>query len=194
MSRSSKLAYLLSLNAILASAIVVLVTVLLTNGSSGGERLASCDDDGLVTRQGVVPLNGSMGTIREAEAYICHDIVYPRETADWKIEHISATRSGPAAYVGRGNGFASVTLDYVLPGSTNADFRVEVSPFEIAPIMFGVVDKVEIMGAEANVIQGNDPSLVIVQWEADDYSFYAEATLAGGFDLPQLFAILNSIR
>jgi len=194
MSRRSKLVYLLSINAILASAFAALVTVLLTGGSGASQRLVNCDDEGSATRQGFVPLNEGLDTIREAEAYICHDIVYPRETAGWKIEHISASRSGPAAYVGRGNGFASVTLDYILPADNHADFRIEVSPFQIAPIEYGIVDQVEIMGAEANLIRGNDPSLVIVQWEADGYSFYVEATLAGGFDLPQLLAILNSIR
>jgi hypothetical protein len=194
MSRRSKLVYLLSLNAILASAIVALVTVLLTDGSGSSRRLANCDDDGPVTSQAFVPLNDSLETISDAEAYICHDIVYPRDTANWKMEHISASRSGPAAYVGRGLGFASVTLDYVLPRSSNADLRIEVSPFQIDPIVYGIVDQVEIMGADANVIQGNDPSVVIVQWEADGYSFYTEAHLVGEFDLPQLFAILNSIR
>jgi hypothetical protein len=192
MSRRSKLVYLLSLNAILASAIVALVTVLLTDGSGPGD-LANCGTSGEVTRESFVPLNNSLETISDAEAYICHDIVYPRDTAHWKIEHISASRSGPAAYVGRGLGFASVTLDYILPNS-RADLRIEVSPFRIDPIVYGIVDQVEVMGAEANLIQGNDPSIVIVQWEADGYSFYTEAHLDGEFDLPQLLAILNSIR
>jgi hypothetical protein len=194
MSRRSKLVYLLSLNAILASAVVALVTAVLTGDADSSGRLASCDTEGTTAREGFVPLNNSLGTIGEAEAYICHDIVYPREIADWRIEHISASRSGPAASVGSGLGFASVTLDYILPGGSHADLRIEVSPFHIDPILYGIVDEVEIMGAKANLIQGRDLALVILQWETDGYSFYTEARLAGGFDLPQLYAILNSIR
>lgn len=190
MSRRSKLVYLLSLNAILASAIVALVTLLVAS-SQPPYRASVCAPD---AGQSTLPASDALGSVAEAEAFICHDVAYPRDTGPLELEQISASRSGPAASVGRGLGFASVTLDYALPGNEGADLRIEVSPFRIDPVLYGIVDRVEIMGAEANVIQGKDPSLFIVQWEANGFSFYTEARLAASFGLPDLYTILNSIR
>jgi hypothetical protein len=192
-SRRTKLVYLASLNAILASALVALATVLLASGASP-DRASRCDPDGSITREGFVPVNNALSSIAEAEDFICHDIVYPREFAGWQLEQISASRSGPAAYVGRGLGFASVTLHYTRPPGDDPALRIEVSPFRIDPIAYGVVDQVEIMGVTANLIQGPDPDLAILQWEAEGFSFYAEAKLTDGFGLPDLYAILNSIK
>ena len=110
------------------------------------------------------------------------------------VENISASRSGPAALVGRGIGFASVTLDYTLLNEEDADMRIEVSPFVIDPVTYGIVDHVQIMDSQAKLIQGLDESHYIMQWQADGFSFYVEANLTDDFDLTQLYEILNSIR
>jgi hypothetical protein len=193
-SYRTKLIYLLSFNAILASIGVVLITLLLTSGAQINSHLAICSarDDGPAD---LTPINSSFESIDEAEVFICHKVVYPRLATGWILEHISASRAGPAAYVGRGIGFASVTLDYGRLSRSSADLRIEVSPFHIDPVSYGVVDRIDIMGAKANLIQAtNDPNLVILQWEARGFSFYVEARLQDGFELDELYAILNSIR
>jgi hypothetical protein len=173
---------------------VALVTLLLVSGDSAADRLATCAEAGAPSfSDGFMPNSTGFESIEEAEAFICHEIVYPRATGGWIIEHVSASRSRPAADIVRGIGFASVTLDYGrIQGG--ADLRIEVSPFRIDPVLYGIVDRIEIMGAQANVIQGKDPSLFIVQWEANGFSFYTEARLAASFGLPDLYTILNSIR
>lgn len=195
MKRRSAVIYLLCLNAIVASIGVVLVTLLLTAGQPAEGRLAQCDASGdpPVASGGLVPVSNALESIDEAEAFICHDIVYPREAHGWLMEQISASRSRPAADVGRGLGFASVTLDYQRLYS-DADLRIEVSPFRIDPIVYGIVGQVQIMGSQANVIQGKDPSRVYLQWEADGFSFFSEAQITDDFGLNDLYAILNSIR
>jgi len=122
MSRRSKLLYLWSFNAILASAVVALVTMLLASGGSSAGRAASCAaNDAPTTPESFIPVNNTFETIIGAETFICHQVAYPRSTPGWAMEHISASRSGPAAYVGRGLGFASVTLDYLQPNNRAAD-------------------------------------------------------------------------
>jgi hypothetical protein len=194
MSRRSKLVYLWSFNAILASAVVALVTILLAGGGAA-ERTAACGVTGeSPTQEGFLPVNSSFDSIAEAEAFICHDVVSPHSTPGWVMENISASRSGPAAYVGRGLGFASVTLDYQQLTNPDADLRIEVSPYRIDPIGNGTADQVKIMGTRANLIQGLDENHYVLQWEADGYSFYVEARLTDGFGLPELYHVLNSIR
>ena len=193
MSTRSKLIYLVSLNAILASALVALAVVLLHDGDDERELMAGCgaQDESL---ERFVPVNDSFDSVDEAEAFICHEIAYPRQAPGWMIENISASRSGPAALVGRGVGFASVTLDYMLLNRPGADLRVEVSPFRIDDVTYGIIDHVDIMDSEAKLIQGLDDNHFILQWQANGYSFYVEAHLADGFDLHDLFTVLNSIR
>jgi hypothetical protein len=195
MSRRSKLIYLWSFNAIAASTVVALVTLLLASGGSSAEPAAFCGvNNAPTTTDSYLPVNDSFETIIEAETFICHEVAYPRSTPGWAMEHISASRSGPAADVGRGLGFASVTFDYLRPDNRAADLRVEVSPYHIDPVAYGIIDQVKIMGSKANLIQGNDKSLFILQWEADGYSFYAEARVTDDFGLPDLYNVLNSIE
>jgi hypothetical protein len=194
MKRRTAVIYLLSLNAILASIGVALVTLLLVSGDSAADRLATCAEAGAPSfSDGFMPNSTGFESIEEAEAFICHEIVYPRATGGWIIEHVSASRSRPAADIVRGIGFASVTLDYGrIQGG--ADLRIEVSPFRIDPIEYGIVDRVEIMGSEAKVIQGKDPTRVYLQWEAEGYSFFSEAQITADFGLEELYAVLRSIR
>jgi hypothetical protein len=194
MRRRSRLIYLCSLNAILASAVVALVTIVLAGGGSA-QRTALCGGaDGPATRDGFIPVNDSFDSVTAAERFICHSVAYPRSTPGWDIEHIGASRSGPAAYVGRGLGFASVTLDYMQPDNPAADLRIEVSPYHIDPVSYGIVDEVEIMGSPAKLIEGVDRTHNVMQWEAEGFSFYVEARLTDGFGLPELYKVLNSIR
>ncbi len=193
MSRRSKLVYLCSLNAILASAVVVLAVLLFANGDSSLQA-GACGPDVPSDGDRYVPTNDTFNSIAEAEDFICHDVAYPRSTPGWMVENISASRSGPAALVGRGIGFASVTLDYTLLNEEDADMRIEVSPFVIDPVTYGIVDHVQIMDSQAKLIQGLDESHYIMQWQADGFSFYVEANLTDDFDLTQLYEILNSIR
>lgn len=194
MSHRSRLIYLCSLNAILASAIVALVTIMLA-GAGAAPRTAACSGDAApATRDGFIPVNDSFDSVTAAEKFICHSVAYPRSTPGWEIEHISASRSGPAAYVGRGLGFASVTFDYMQPDDRAADLRIEVSPYHIDPVVYGIVGQVEIMGSQATLIEGLDERHYVMQWEADGYSFYVEARLTDSFGLPDLYEVLNSIR
>jgi len=195
LKRRSAIIYLLSFNVILASIGVALITLLLTSGDPSAGRLATCggDDNAPTASGGVIPVSNAFQSIDEAEAFICHDVIYPRDPHGWLIEHVSASRSRPARDVGRGLGFASVTLDYMRLNS-KADLRIEVSPFHIDPIEYGIVDQVQIMGSQANVIQGKDPNLVILQWEAAGFSFFTEAHTTDDFGLQDVYAILNSIR
>ena len=50
------------------------------------------------------------------------------------------------------------------------------------------------MGAQANLIRGKDPNLVVLQWQSSGYSFYSESRLTDQFSLEDLLAVLNSIR
>jgi hypothetical protein len=194
MKRRTVVIYLFSLNAMLIALGVALVTLLLTSAGSASELTSACAEDGAsADSSALLPVSRGFESIPEAETFICHQIVYPRKTEGWSIENISASRSRPPADIVRGVGFASVTLDYArLQGS--GDLRVEVSPFRISSIDYGIVDRVEIMGAEAKVIQGKDHSWVYLQWEARGYSFYTEAHLTDDFGLADLYAILRSIK
>jgi hypothetical protein len=195
MKRRSLVIYLLSFNAILASIGVALLAMLLTSGGSASGQLVDCggvygapttsDDTSM-------PTNNSFDSVADAESFICHTIIYPTDPHGWLMEHISASRSRSAADVGRGLGFASVTLDYMRLNS-DADLRIEVSPFHIDPIEYGIIDHVQIMGTDAKVIQGKDTSRVFLQWEANGYSFFTEAKLTDDFGLEDIYPILNSI-
>jgi hypothetical protein len=193
MSHRTKLIYLLSLNAILASALVALTTALLAGGGSA-QHAVLCS--GVERSQGerFVPINNSFDSISAAEGFICHEIAYPRSTPGWEFENISASRSGPAVNVGSGYGFASVTLDYERPDDPDADLRIEVSPYRIDPIEYGIIDSVPIMGTDADLIRGVDDGHFIMQWQSRGFSFFVEAMTTDGFDLTTLFDILNSIR
>lgn len=194
MSRRSKLIYLWSFNTILAAAVVALVTLLIASGGSA-EHAVFCGDNGAgTTRDSYLPTSGTFASIEEAQTFICHEVAHPRSTPGWTVENISASRSGPAASVGRGDGFASVTLDYSRPNNPTADLRIEVSPYHIDPIVYGIVDQVEIMGTQANLIEGLDGNHYVMQWEAGGFSFYVEARLTDSFGLPDLYEVLNSIR
>ena len=192
MSRRSKLVYLLSLNAILASAVVALSVLIFANGGSAEQ--ASVCGAGEPASDRFVPSNDSFESIEEAQRFICHDIAYPRQARGWIFENISASRSAPAAVVGRGLGFASVTLDYMLLNNRGADLRLEVSPFEIDPVTYGIIDHIQIMDSQAALIQGLDENHYIMQWQANGFSFFVEAHLSGDFDLAGLYTILNSIE
>lgn len=195
MRRRSVIISLVAFNLVVASLGMALVTLLLTSGEGASSRDVACNDDaGVPSISGpLVPVNSALDSIEEAEAFICHRIAYPRDAGRWTLEHISASRSAPAAAIARGRGFASVTLDYELRRS-EADLRVEVSPFHIEPVIYGIVDEVRIMGAPANVIQSNEPGLVMLQWEADGYSFFVHAELTADFTLDEVYEILNSIE
>jgi hypothetical protein len=196
-----KLICLLSFNAIAASIIVALVTILLASSEKGPSALqVACLEDNDTSATGAGQLTGDRGfeTIGEAEAFICHRIAYPRDPKGWLIEDISAVRRAPPREIAQGNGFASVTLNYRLArGNTSlrdTDLRIEVSPFAIDPVTYGIVDRVKIMGAKADVIRGHDPNLVILQWRSSGYSFYTEARLSNDFSLNDLLTVLNTIE
>jgi hypothetical protein len=195
MKRRSLVIYLASFNVILASIGVALLTLLLTSGGSASGQLADCGiaQNPSSASGADIPTNNSFDSVAEAETFICHSIIYPGNTHGWLMEHISASRSRSAADVGRGIGFASVTLDYMRLNS-DADLRIEVSPFHIDPIEYGIVDHVQIMGGDAKVIQGEDTSRVFLQWEANGFSFFTEAKLTDDFGLEDIYPILNSIR
>jgi hypothetical protein len=194
MSQRSKLIYLCSLNAILASVVVALVTIVLASGGSAEHAAVCGDTDPGAPRDSYLPSSGTFASIADAETFICHVVAHPRSTPGWAVENISAMRSGPAASVGRGDGFASVTLDYVRPNNPAADLRIEVSPYHIDPVDYGIVDEVEIMGSQARLIKGLNETHYVLQWEADGFSFYVEARLTKSFGLPELYKVLNSIR
>jgi len=191
-----KIISLISFNAIAAAIIVALLTILLTakDDQASALKIACLDDSGAGT-SGAGQLTSDRGfkTMEEAEAFICHRIAYPRDTRGWLIEDISAVRKPSTRAVAQGQGFASVTLNYVL-GRTAADMRIEVSPFAIDPVTFGIVDRVSIMGTWADLIRGKDHNLVILQWRSSGYSFYTEAKLTDEFSLDDLLAVLNSIE
>jgi hypothetical protein len=189
---------LLSFDAIAAAIVVALVTILVTSAGQGPSPLqAACLDDGT---SAVGRLGGDRGfeSIEGAEAYICHEIAYPRDPKGWLMEDISAMRRASTRELGRGQGFASVTLNYRLTHGNvpirNADMRIEVSPFTIDPVTYGIVGHVKIMGARADLIRGKDPNLVILQWRSRGYSFYTEARLSPDFSLDDLLTILNTIE
>jgi hypothetical protein len=194
MSRRSKLVYLCSLNAILAAILVALATALIAGRDLSHQPTVICG--GMETSESgrFIPVNNSFDSITSAEAFICHEVPYPRSTQGWEFEHISASRSGPAVNVGRGIGFASVTLDYLQPDDPDADMRIEVSPFAIDAITYGIVDQVEVMGAAADLIRGSRDGQFILQWRADGFSFFVEALTTDDFNLEDLFEILNSIE
>jgi hypothetical protein len=196
-----KLICLLSFNAIAAAIIVALVTILLTSAEAGPSALqVACLEDNDTSATGAGQLAGDRGfeTIEEAEAFICHRIAYPRDPKGWLMEDISAVRRASTREIAQGYGFASVTLNYRLAkGNTelrNADLRIEVSPFAIDPVTFGIVDQVKIMGAKADLIRGKDANHVILQWRSSGYSFYTEARLTDDFSLTDLLAVLNTIE
>lgn len=191
-----KLISLLSFNAIAAAVIVALLTILLTSQEEQASALQiACLEDSGAAAAGVGQLaaDRSFQTIEEAEAFICHRIAYPRDPNGWLVEDISAMRRPSTREIAQGRGFASVTLNYVL-GRTGADLRIEVSPFAIDPVTFGIVDQVRIMDTKADLILGKDPNHVILQWRSSGYSFYTEAQLTPEFTLEDLFAVLNSIE
>jgi hypothetical protein len=199
--RRFKLICLLSFNAIAASIIVALVTILLTSNDKEPSALqVACLEDNDISATGAGQLTGDRGfeTIEEAEAFICHRIAYPRDPKGWLIEDLSAVRRAPPHEIAQGRGFASVTLNYRLAKGNaslrNADLRIEVSPFAIDPVTYGIVDRVKIMGAKADVIRGDDPNLVILQWRSSGYSFYTEARLSDDFSLDDLLTVLNTIE
>ena len=192
---------LLSFNAIAAAIVVALVTILLTSTETGPSALqVACLEDNDASATGAGQLAGDRGfeSIEEAESYICHRIAYPRDPKGWLMEDISAMRRPSPREIAQGRGFASVTLNYRLAKGNislrNADLRIEVSPFAIDPVTYGIVDHVKIMGARADVIRGDDPNLVILQWRSSGYSFYTEARLSADFSLEDLFAVLNTIE
>lgn len=192
-----KLISLLSFNAIAAALVVALVTVLLT--SKEKDELtplqAACLQDSsppAASRQ--LTSDGNFDSVDEAEAFICHEIAYPRDPQGWVYEDISAVRRASPRWIARGYGFASITLNYTLGRANPADLRIEVSPFEIAPVTYGIVDRILIRDAHADLIYGKEPGHVILQWRNDGYSFYTEAKLTPEFTLDDLMAVLNSIE
>jgi hypothetical protein len=193
--RRLKLISLISFNAIAAAIVVALLTILLTSTDEQPSALqtACLDDSGASAAGGQLAADRGFGTMEEAEAFICHRIAYPRDLRGWMIEDISAVRRPSTREVAQGRGFASVTLNYML-GRTAADMRIEVSPFAIDPVTFGIVDRVNIMGTWADLIRGKDHNLVILQWRSSGYSFYTEAKLTDEFSLDELLAVLNSIE
>ena len=195
MGRRSKLVYLWSLNAILAAMVVAMLTALIADRDSSGQPTVICGGmPDIESGQRFIPVNNSFDSITSAEVFICHEVAYPRSTRGWEFENISASRSGPAVNVGRGIGFASVTLDYMNPDAPDADMRIEVSPFAIEQITYGIVDQVEIMGAEADLIRGSTDGQFVLQWRAGGFSFFVDALTTEDFELVDLFEILNSIE
>jgi hypothetical protein len=191
-----KLISLLAFNAIAAALVVALVTVLLTSQAPRTSALQlACLDDGGASAAGADQLaaDRSFETVDEAEAFICHHIAYPRNPDGWLYEDISAVRRAPTHEIAQGRGFASVTLNYTLGRTNPADLRIEVSPFAIDPVTFGVVDQVKVMDSRADLIRGKDPDHVILQWRSSGYSFYT-ARLTPDFSLQDLLSILNSIE
>ncbi len=71
MSRRSKLVYLWSFNAILASALVVLGVVLLANDGSAG-RVIACGGDEPADGERFIPANDCFDSITAAKDFICH--------------------------------------------------------------------------------------------------------------------------
>jgi hypothetical protein len=192
--RSRRLLLLVTFNLFAIAAIVVMLFALLTAEDERSATQASCVSGPDARSSGrPVTLNEAFASVEDAEAFICHRIAYPRENHGWRLENVSATRNAPARVIAAGRGFASVTLDYA-PLQSSADLRLEVSPFDIAPVTYGDIQEVRVMGEPARLIRGSDPTLVVLQWEAEGYNFHAIARLTDDFPLQDLYAVLNSIR
>jgi hypothetical protein len=188
-----KLISLVCFNAVAAALVVALLTVLLTSDRQQPleAQMACLQEAGAFRGAGVLGGDRGFRTIEEAEAFICHEILYPRDPKGWLMEDISATRRAPTP--DRLVPFTSVTLNYQLD-RRGPDLRIEVSPTVIEPVRFGIIDHLELMGTTADLIRGLDENHVILQWRARGYSFYTEARLDVGFTFNDLLAVLKTIE
>jgi hypothetical protein len=188
-----KLISLLCFNVVAAALVVALLTVLFTSSREQPleAQMACLQEAGAFTGAGVLGGDRGFRTIEEAEAFICHEIAYPRDPKGWLMEDISATRRAPTPE--RPVPFTSITLNFQLD-RRGPDLRIEVSPTVIEPVRFGIIDNVDLMGTKADLIRGIDADHVILQWRARGYSFYTEARLDSGFTFTDLLAVLRTIE
>jgi hypothetical protein len=133
-------------------------------------------------------------TIKEAEAFLCHALAYPRETPGWQLWRIRAERSHPLAQTLQGIGDAYVILDYV---GRNSDYyilaRIAALPF--TDTTRGPRDEgLLVQGVEGFLRHGGREGNVVANWQKDGLYFRLTTQLHDDFTLEDFQAVLESVR
>ena len=154
--------------------------------------------DNQVDAQGrFVPRVESFSTLEEAEAFICHRVPHPRETAEMQLQGIEVIRDTNLGELIEGTGVATVALTYgseeepgrrlTFTATLPVTSRAGVSSIE-------GTDVIRLGGNQAALLQtpGDDDATIF--WNRNNFHFAATATLDDDLTLEALISILESVR
>jgi hypothetical protein len=133
-------------------------------------------------------------TIEEAEAFICHRIAYPRNTAGMTLQRIRAIRSHSLAQTLEGIGDAYVILDFV---GSNPDYYIlaRIASLPFTDIIRGPRDEdLFVQGVAGFLRHGGREGNVVANWQKDGIYFGMTTQLHDDFNLGDFVEVLESVR
>jgi hypothetical protein len=145
------------------------------------------------------PRNETFATVREAEAFICHDV--PELQADgWRLDSITAERTLPLEFLVEGEGVGVVTLGYVHDASGRS-LTLDAAPFSGGASYFEsqvppqhTKEPAEVDGNAATAYRfGINPDAVTLIWTDDSLEHRAATVLAPDFELEDLMGVLETL-
>jgi hypothetical protein len=133
-------------------------------------------------------------TIEEAEAFICHRIAYPRNTAGMTLQRIRAKRSNSLAQTLEGSGDAYIILDYA---GSNPDYYIlaRIASLPFTDITRGPRDEdLFVQRVEGFLRHGGREGNVVANWQKDGLYFGMTTQLHDDFTLGNFLEVLESVR
>lgn len=176
----------------IAIALVAVAAFLLTDDSRLLCVEGELQDNQLDANGRFLPRVESFATREEAEAFICHHVPYPRETAGMMLQSVVVTRNTNLGKLIEGTGSANVALDYGFDGEPPRLTLAATLPAAAAePAPDG--EPLDLAGTRATLTQASGED-VYVSWEKAGFHFVALGRLGDDLQLEDLLRILESVR
>lgn len=176
----------------LAIALLAVAAFLLTDDSKLLCVEGELQDNQLDANGRFLPRVESFATREEAEAFICHSVPYPHETAGMTLQSVVVTRNTNLGKLIEGTGSANVALEYGFadePARLTLAATLPAAAAEPAPDG----EPIDLAGTQATLTQASGED-VYVSWDEAGFNFVALGRLGDDLQLEDLLRILESVR
>jgi hypothetical protein len=176
----------------LAVALIAVAAFLLTDQPNLECVEGELQDNQVDANGNFIPRVESFDTRQEAEAFICHEVPYPRDTAGMTLSNVVVTRNSNLGKLIEGTGFATVSLDYAFddgPARLTLDATIPIGA--LPPAEDG--EPITVQGEKATLTEAPDDE-VYVTWDKGSFHFVAHGRLGDDLQLEDLLRILESVR
>jgi hypothetical protein len=176
----------------LAIALLVVAAFLLTDDSKLLCVEGELQDNQFDANGQFVPRVESFATRQEAEAFICHQVPYPRQTAGMTLQGVVVTRNTNLGNLIEGTGSANVALDYGFgAGPARLTLAAILPGYSATPAQGG--EPITLQGTQATLQEASGDDVAVI-WDKGNFHFVAHGRLGDDFPLEDLLQILESVR